>query len=173
MIRTFGRHVPKVHPKAFVHESAEVIGMVTLKAQASIYPHCSVRGDVDRIVIGERSNIQDLTMIHTRDDHPTVIGKEVTVGHHVVLHGCRIGDRCLIGMGAIVMETTIGKGSLVAAGSLVLAGTKIPPNSLVMGSPAKVVRKVTAKERQHILYGIKSYLQKTEIHRKKSKVVAR
>ena len=130
-----------------------------------------MRGDVEKITIGERSNIQDLTVVHTRDNTPTVIGKEVTVGHSVILHGCRIGDRCLIGMGAIVMETTIGAGSLIAAGSLVLGGMRIPPNSLVIGSPAKVVRKVTEKERKHILYGMRSYLQKKEHHRKSSNVV--
>lgn len=168
MIRTFGPHVPKIHPTAFVHSSAEVIGKVELGRQASIYPLCSVRGDVEKIVIGDRSNLQDLCVIHTRDGHPAVIGKEVTVGHGVLLHGCKIGDRVLVGMGAVVMEADIGAGSLVAAGALVLAGFKAPPNSLILGSPAKVARKVTAAERAHILAGMRSYLKMTEVHRSHS-----
>ncbi|MEK9144497.1 MAG: gamma carbonic anhydrase family protein, partial [Elusimicrobiota bacterium] len=121
MIRTYGRHSPRIHPSAFVHDSAEVIGKVLLERRSSVWPLCSLRGDVERIVIGERSNVQDLSVIHTRDGCPTLLGKRVTVGHRVVLHGARVGDGCLIGMGAVVMEAILGEYSLVAAGALVLA----------------------------------------------------
>lgn len=171
MIRTFGTHAPKVHKSAFVHDSAEVIGKVSLGERASVLPLCVLRGDIERIVVGARSNVQDLTVIHTRDGHPTILGKEVTVGHHVMLHGSRIGDRCLIGMGAIVMESEIGAGSIVAAGALVPGGKKIPPNSLVVGSPGRVIRKVTAAERRHVLAGMRRYLKIVEIHRKRSRVL--
>jgi len=173
MIRTFGDRKPRIHKTAFVHESAEIIGKVTLGEKASVYPLCVLRGDIEGIVIGARSNIQDLTVIHTRDDCPTVIGKEVTIGHHVMIHGARIGDGVLVGMGAIVMEATIGKGSIIAAGALVTGGKKIPPNSLVVGSPGRVIRKVTPAERKHVVMGMRRYLKNTEIHRKDSKIITR
>lgn len=171
MIRTYRRHVPRVHPEAFVHDSAEVIGQVAVGKAASIWPLCSIRGDVDRIVIGERSNIQDLTVIHTRERRPTIVGREVTVGHNVILHGARIGDGALIGMGAIVMEAEVGRGALVGAGALVPAGMRIPPGVLVLGAPAKVVRPLTAAERRHIAAGMRSYLRKAEHHRRDSRSV--
>ncbi len=173
MIRTFGKDRPKVHKTAFVHESAEVIGKVTLGEKASVFPLCVLRGDIEGITVGARSNIQDLTVIHTRDDYPAVIGKEVTIGHHAMIHGARIGDGVLVGMGAIVMEARIGKGSIIAAGTLVPAGKIIPPNSLVVGSPGRVVRKVTAAERKHVVMGVRRYLEKTEVHRTDSKVIVR
>ena len=103
MIRSFSGRTPKIHPKAFVHDAAEIIGKVTLDAEASVFPGCVLRGDIDEIRIGARTNIQDQTVIHTRAGSPTIVGKGVTVGHRAILHGCRIGDRALIGMGAIVM----------------------------------------------------------------------
>ncbi|OIO07794.1 MAG: hypothetical protein AUJ52_09480 [Elusimicrobia bacterium CG1_02_63_36] len=171
MIRSFGRHAPRVHKSAFVHESAEVIGKVSLGERASVLPLCVLRGDIDRIVVGARSNIQDLTVIHTRDACPTVIGKEVTVGHQVMLHGARIGDLCLIGMGAIVMESVIGAGSIVAAGALIPGGKTIPPGSLVVGSPGRVIRQVTAAERRRVLAGMRRYLKIIEVHRRDSRVI--
>lgn len=171
MIRSYLGFVPRIHPKAFIHDSAEIIGKVVVGERASVWPHCSIRGDVDRIVIGARSNIQDLTTIHTREGKPTIIGAEVTVGHNVVLHGARIGDGCLVGMGAIVLEASIGRRCLIAAGSLVLAGAKFPPESLVMGSPAKARRKLTPAELRHIERGMRSYLRKAREHASTSRVV--
>ncbi len=110
-------------------------------------------------------------MIHTRAGCPTIIGREVTVGHRVILHGSRIGDGVLVGMGAIVMETKIGAGSLIGAGALVTAGLKVPPNSLVLGSPARVLRKVTPRERAHIRKGMKAYQGYLQRHRRSSRVV--
>ena len=104
MIRSFSGKAPRIHPKAFVHDSAEVIGKVTLAEDASVFPGCVMRGDIDEIRIGARTNIQDLTVIHPRHGSPTIVGKGVTVGHRAVLHGCRLGDRVLVGMGAAAEE---------------------------------------------------------------------
>jgi carbonic anhydrase/acetyltransferase-like protein (isoleucine patch superfamily) len=171
MIRTFNGSSPKIDRTAFVHDAAEVIGKVVLKKHASVWPMCVLRGDLERISIGERSNIQDLTVIHTRAGFPTIVGKDVTVGHAAIVHGARIGDGALIGMGAIVMEAKIGKGAIVAAGALVPAGMTIPANTVAMGSPAKIIRKVRAGERAQIRFGIKSYKSNIEKHKKTSRVV--
>lgn len=171
MIRSFGRHLPQIHPDAFVHESAEIIGEVKLGKRASIWPLVVLRGDVARIVIGENSNVQDLSVIHCRKPNPTIIGKGVTIGHNVVIHGARIGDSCLIGMGTIIMEAEIGKNCLVAAGTLILAGFKAPPGSLILGRPGKVVRKLNAKELKSLKESERNYLQYTEQHKKTSRVV--
>ncbi len=171
MIRTFEKNRPKIHADAFVHDSAEVIGEVTLKSRASVWPLCVLRGDLEKIVVGSGSNIQDHTLIHTHAGCPTIIGRGVTVGHGVILHGCRIGDRVLVGMGAIVMETDIGSGTLIGAGALVTAGLKVPPNSLVLGSPARVVRKVTPRERAKIRKGMKDYQAYIKRYRRTSQVV--
>ena len=160
MNRTYGGAAPRIHPRAFVHDSAELIGDVRLGAQASVWPLCCLRGDVDRIVVGERSNIQDLTVIHCDKGRPTIVGKGVTVGHRVVLHGSRIGDRCLIGMGSIVLDgAVIGEDSLVAAGSLVTPGTVVPPRSVVMGRPARVTRATGEDELQRIRESAANYIR--------------
>ena len=157
MIRSFDGDRPKLHPTAFVHDSAELIGRVTLDEGSSVWPGCVLRGDIDRIVIGAGSNVQDLTVIHTRDGHPTIVGKGVTVGHRAILHGARVGDRCLIGMGAILMESVIGAECLIGAGALITAGMKIPPRSLVLGAPAKVVRKLKPAEIRMLKGSERSY----------------
>jgi carbonic anhydrase/acetyltransferase-like protein (isoleucine patch superfamily) len=169
MLRSFGKSVPRAHKSAFVHDSAEVIGKVELAAKSSVWPLCSLRGDIDRIVVGEGTNIQDLTVIHTREGFPTVLGKAVTVGHNVILHGCRIGDGTLVGMGAIVMEAVVGKDCLIAAGALLLAGFRAPDRSVIMGSPAKVVRRITPKELAHVRRGQKQYVKKAVLHRTQSR----
>lgn len=171
MIRTFLRHTPRVHPTAFVHDSAEVIGRVVLGPRSSVWPGCVLRGDIEPIVVGEGTNVQDGTLIHTGHGDPSVLGRRVTVGHRVVLHGCRIGDGCLIGMGAIVLETTVGRESLVGAGALVLKGTRIPPRSLVLGSPARVVRKLRASELREMRRISRSYPLAADAHRRTSRPV--
>lgn len=173
MIRSFEGVRPKIAHGAFVHDSAELVGAVAVADGASIWPFCVLRGDVDRISIGERSNIQDLTVIHCREGRPTVVGRDVTVGHRVVLHGARIGDLCLIGMGAVVMEATIGRECLVAAGALLLAGARIPARSLVMGSPAKVVRALKPAELAALRASASGYVKLGARHAKTSKVVFR
>lgn len=141
MIRAFGGNSPKIHPKAFVHDSAEVIGRVSLGPGASVWPMCVLRGDVDRISVGADTNIQDMTVVHTREGRPAVLGRRITVGHGAVIHGSVVGDDCIIGMGAVVMEARIGARSVVGAGAVVPGGMVVPPGSLVLGVPAKVVRK--------------------------------
>jgi gamma-carbonic anhydrase len=148
MIRPFGSVHPQIHSSAYVDESAQVIGDVHLGAEASIWCNATVRGDMYYIRIGNRSNVQDNSVIHTRTgSHPTILEDEVTVGHSVTLHGCYIEQGALIGIGSIVLDDVrVGARSLVAAGSLLTPGTIIPPRSLVMGAPAKVKRPLDDQE---------------------------
>ena len=148
MLRPHRGRVPLVHPTAFIDESAQVIGDVEIGEESSVWMCAVVRGDVNSIRVGRRTNIQDGTVIHVmRDTHQTVIGDLVTIGHAAVIHGCTIEDRCLIGMGAILLNgARIGADSIVAAGSLVVEGMETPSRSLVMGSPAKVRRALTDAE---------------------------
>ena len=143
MKRSFQNDVPKIHRTAFVHDSAEVIGRVIIKKNASVWPMVVLRGDIETIVIGEASNVQDGCVFHTSRKIPVVLGKGVTVGHGAIVHGARIGDHCLIGMGAILLDgCVIGKECLIGAGALVSEGAKIPPRSLVLGVPGRVRRKL-------------------------------
>jgi len=139
---------PVIHESVFIADTATVIGDVEIGEDSSVWFGSVIRGDVNYIRIGARTNIQDLTVIHvTTDAHPTVLEDEITVGHRVVLHGCHVESGCLIGIGAVLLDgVRIGAQSLVAAGSLVTPGTIIPPQSLVMGSPARVKRELTADE---------------------------
>ena len=155
MIHRFKDTTPKIGNKTWIASSADVIGDVTCGKDCSVWFGCVVRGDVHFIKIGDRTNIQDLSMIHVThykkadksDGNPTIIGDDVTVGHRVMLHGCTIEDACLIGMSATILDgATIGKESIVGAGSLVTKNKKFPPRSLIMGSPAKVVRELTKEE---------------------------
>ena len=148
MLRPYRGRLPVVHPTAYVDSSAQVIGDVEIGEESSVWMCVVIRGDVHRIRIGRRSNVQDGTVVHVmRDTHPTTIGDDVTVGHGVMLHGCTVEDRCLIGMRAVLLNGAhVGAGSIVAAASLVLEETKVPPRSLVMGSPARVKRPLTDAE---------------------------
>jgi carbonic anhydrase/acetyltransferase-like protein (isoleucine patch superfamily) len=148
MVRPYRGRLPAISPSAYVDQTAQVIGDVTVGDESSLWMNVIVRGDVHWIRIGRRTNIQDGTIVHVmRDTHPTTLGDEVTVGHGVIVHGCTIHDRCLIGMGAIVLNgAEIGSDSIVAAGTLVTEGMHVPPRSLVMGSPAKVRRALTDDE---------------------------
>jgi carbonic anhydrase/acetyltransferase-like protein (isoleucine patch superfamily) len=160
MIRSYKGTAPTVDATAFVDASAQVIGDVHIGAESSVWMNVVIRGDVHRIRIGRRSNIQDLTMVHVmRETHPTIIGDEVTVGHSAVLHGCTIEDRVLIGMGAMLLNGAhIGADSVVAAGSLVTEGTRIPPRSLVMGRPGKVTRELSPEEVAEIRWYADNYV---------------
>ena len=164
MIRSFDGARPKLHPTAFVHDSAEVIGRVALAEGSSVWPGCVLRGDIDSITIGAGSNVQDLTVIHTREGHPTIVGRGVTVGHRAILHGCRVGDLTLIGMGAIIMEASVGPRCLIGAGALITAGMKIPAESLVLGAPAKVVRKLKPAELRMLKASERSYRALAKSH---------
>lgn len=144
MLRPHRGRLPRVHPSAFIDDSAQVIGDVEIGEESSVWMMVVIRGDVHRIRIGRRSNVQDGTIVHVmKDTHPTTIGDHVTIGHAAIVHGCTIEDQCLVGMGAILLNGShVGTGSIVAAGSLVPEGMVIPPRSLVMGSPAKVRRQL-------------------------------
>lgn len=148
MIRAFQGTLPVIPKSVFVEDTAVVIGDVVMGEDCSLWFHAVVRGDVNYIRIGDRTNVQDLCMLHvTHDTHPLVVGSDVTIGHNVVLHGCTVKDRVLIGMGAIIMDgAVIGEDCVVGAGALVTEGTVVPPRSLVLGSPAKVKRPVTNQE---------------------------
>jgi gamma-carbonic anhydrase len=160
MIRTFQGIQPKIAKSAFIEDTAVVIGDVVIGDESSIWFNAVVRGDVNDIRIGNRTNVQDLSVIHvTHDTYPTVLGDDVTVGHHVVLHGCTIKDRVLIGMGAIIMDgAVIGEDCIVGAGTLVTERTIVPPKSLILGSPAKVKRPVTAEELAWIRESARNYV---------------
>ncbi|HEX8475371.1 MAG TPA: gamma carbonic anhydrase family protein [Pyrinomonadaceae bacterium] len=148
MIRPFqGKH-PQIHPTAYVEASAQIIGDVVIGEQSSVWFNAVVRGDVYYIRIGDRTNVQDGTVIHVANGtHATILEDEVTVGHNVTLHGCYVERGCLIGMGSVVMDgARIGTKSIVAAGALVSPGTIVPPHSLVVGVPAKVKRQLTDAE---------------------------
>ena len=142
MLRPFRSVLPRVNPSAYVDQSAQVIGDVEIGDESSVWMNVVIRGDVNTIRIGDRTNIQDGTVIHVmRGTHPTRIGNEVTVGHAAILHGCTIHDRVLIGMGAILLNgVEIGEDSIVAAGTLLPEGASVPARSLVMGSPGRVKR---------------------------------
>jgi carbonic anhydrase/acetyltransferase-like protein (isoleucine patch superfamily) len=140
--------MPRVHPTAFIDDSAQVIGDVEIGEESSVWMCTVIRGDVHWVRIGRRSNVQDGTIVHVMNStHPTTIGDNVTIGHAAVIHGCTIENQCLIGMGAILLNGAhIGAGSIVAAGTLVTEEMKVPPKSLVMGSPGKVKRLLTHAE---------------------------
>ena len=140
-------NAPQLAEGAWVAESAEVIGKVELHKDASIWPKVVIRGDNDLIQIGEGSNVQDASILHTDPGYPLLIGKNVTVGHQVMLHGCSIGDGSLIGIGAVILNgAKIGKGCLVGAGALVTEGKEFPDGSMIIGSPAKVVKELSPEQ---------------------------
>jgi carbonic anhydrase/acetyltransferase-like protein (isoleucine patch superfamily) len=158
--------IPKIEPSAFIARGAIVIGDVTLGKDASVWYNAVLRGDTDVIVIGESTNIQDLSMVHADPGVPCVVGNRVTVGHRVILHGCTIGDDCLIGMGSIVLnKVTIGHGSVIGAGALLLEGTEVPAASLVVGSPARIVRPVDDAMRTRIDASWRHYVAMADRHR--------
>jgi carbonic anhydrase/acetyltransferase-like protein (isoleucine patch superfamily) len=149
LIRPYGGKAPRVDAGAFVAESAIAIGDVEIGPGSSVWFGAIVRGDVNFVRIGARTNIQDQTVVHVSSGtHPTVIGDDVTVGHRAVLHGCTIHDRCLVGIGAIVMDgAVVGPDAMVAAGALVPPGAVVPPGTLAMGSPARPKRELTPEEK--------------------------
>lgn len=147
MIQPFEEHIPSLPKECYVADSASVIGNVTLGNQASVWFGVVLRGDIEPIRIGERSNIQDNSVAHTSNGLPVVVGDDVTVGHNVTLHGCTVGNNCLIGMGAILLDgAQVGNNCIVGAGALVKQGQEIPAGSMAIGSPARVIRKLSAKE---------------------------
>ncbi len=148
ILLAFDSKAPRLAPTAFVADGAVVTGDVEIGDESSIWFGTVVRGDVNHVRIGARTNVQDQSVVHvTGGTHPTVIGDEVTVGHRAVLHGCTVKDRCLVGIGAIVLDgAVIGPDAMVGAGALVPPGMVVPPGKLVLGAPAKVKRDLTADE---------------------------
>jgi carbonic anhydrase/acetyltransferase-like protein (isoleucine patch superfamily) len=152
LVRPYGGRAPRIDPAAFAVEGSTILGDVEIGPGASIWFGVVVRGDVNAVRIGARTNVQDLTVIHvTGGTHPTVVGDEVTIGHRAVLHGCTVHDRCLIGIGAIVLDgAVVGPESMVGAGALVPPGMVVPPRTRVLGSPARVKRPLTEAEVEHL-----------------------
>lgn len=166
LILPFNGVAPTCHESAWIAPGARIIGNVTLGEEASIWYNAVVRGDTDPIHIGDRSNVQDGTVIHVDWNAPTYIGSDVTIGHSAIIHGCTIGDRSLIGMGAIILNhAQIGEDSLIAAGALITERKIIPPRSLVMGSPGRIVRTLTDDEVASILASAHHYVESAIQHR--------
>ncbi|WP_297595040.1 gamma carbonic anhydrase family protein [Mycobacterium sp.] len=161
-----GEHSPDAHETSWVAPNATVIGQVKLGAQTGIWYNAVIRGDMEAITVGDRSNIQDGSVLHADPGFPLTIGTAVSVGHNATLHGCTVGDDVLIGMGATVLNgAVIGSGTLVAANALILQGAKIPPGSLVAGVPAKVRRDLTDVERARIRDNAVTYLRTLNVHK--------
>lgn len=151
---------PEIGKNVYISENATVIGNVVIEDDVNIWFSSVIRGDVNRVFIGERTNVQDLTMIHCAGEYETYIGKDVTIGHSAIIHACRIGDNSLIGMGACILDgAEIGENSIVGAKSLVPGGKKFKPNSLILGSPAKVVRELTESEIKSISRSATHYVE--------------
>ena len=158
-LNTYLRNKPVLGNGVYLAKTAVVLGDVTLGDNASVWFGAVLRGDINRIVVGANSNIQDNAVVHLADDFPCIIGEWVTVGHSAIVHACTIGDECLIGMGATILDgAEIGAQSIVGANALVTGGTKVPPGSLVLGSPAKVVRALTPEERAGLKYWAEKYV---------------
>jgi carbonic anhydrase/acetyltransferase-like protein (isoleucine patch superfamily) len=156
---TFLRKQPRLGKNVYLAKNATVVGDVKLGDHASVWYGAVLRGDINRIVVGHHSNIQDNAVLHLADDYGCILGNYVTVGHSAIVHACKVGDEVLIGMGAIILDgAVIGKQSLIGAKALVTQGMKIPPGSLVLGAPAKVVRKLTPQERAGLKYWATKYV---------------
>ncbi len=146
-IYRLGEHTPQIDPQSWVAPNATLIGQVVLRRNASVWWNCTLRGDTDRLTVGENSNIQDNSVLHTDPGIPLVVGKNVTVGHRVILHGCTVGDNSLIGMGSTLLNgAVIGKNCLIGANTLIPEGKVIPDRSLVVGLPGRIVRELTDEE---------------------------
>jgi len=158
-LATFLRKQPELGEDVYIAKTAVALGDVTLGAHSSVWYGAVVRGDINRIVIGHHTNIQDNAVLHVADDFPCLVGNWVTVGHGAIIHACKIGDEVLVGMGAVILDgAVIGKQSIIGAQALVTQGTKIPPGSLVLGAPAKVVGKLTKKERAGLKWWAEKYV---------------
>lgn len=167
MICNYKKSMPTIHKDAFIADNATVIGDVSIDEQSSIWFQTVIRGDVAPTKIGKRVNIQDLSLIHQSPNLPVIIEDDVTVGHQVTLHACKVGKNALIGMGSIILDgAEIGENAFIGAGSLVTPGTKIPPNTMAFGRPAKVVRELTNKDYEEMKRIRESYVEKGQYYKK-------
>lgn len=163
MIRNFKDNVPKIHESCFIADSADIIGKVNIEEKCSIWFGAVLRGDCNSIHIGKGTNIQDNCTVHVGLNVSVEVGEYVTVGHNAIVHGCKIGDNCLIGMGAIILNgAEIGSDTIIGAGSLVTSGKKIPSGVLCIGSPAKVVRELTEEEKKNISVSSMHYIEEAK-----------
>jgi carbonic anhydrase/acetyltransferase-like protein (isoleucine patch superfamily) len=167
MQEAFAGREPRIDPEAFVHERAVLIGDVAVGAWSSVWPNTTLRADDGPIVIGERTSIQDGSVIHmTRDLSSVTVGDRVTVGHSVILHGCTVEDECLVGMGAIILDNAvIERGSIVGAGALVPAGRRVAAGTLVVGNPCRVLRPCSDKDRELIEFSWREYVDRVRDYR--------
>lgn len=169
-IYQLGEHAPEIDPSAYIADSANVIGKVRVEANASIWFGVTIRGDNETIVIGENSNVQEGSVMHTDPGMPLTVGKNVTIGHQAMVHGCTIGDGALIGIQAVVLNgAKIGKNCLVGAGALVTEGKEFPDNSLIIGSPAKAVRTLTEDAIARMHTGTAHYVLRAQFFKKELK----
>ena len=161
MIKAYKGVMPTVADSAFIEDTAVIVGDVVIGADSSVWFHSVVRGDVNAIRIGRRTNIQDLSLLHvTHETYPLILGDDVTVGHHVVLHGCTIQNRVLVGMGAVLMDgVVVGDDCIIGAGALVTERTNVPPGSLVLGSPARVTRPLREAELAWLKESAENYVR--------------
>jgi len=161
-LATFLTKKPKLGKGVYIAKTSVVFGDVTIGAHSSVWYGAVLRGDINRIAIGHHSNIQDNAVLHIADDFPCIVGNWVTVGHNAVVHACKVGDEVLVGMGAVILDgAVIGKQSIIGAKALVTGGTKIPPGSLVLGAPAKVIRALTKQERAGLKWWAEKYVANT------------
>lgn len=165
-IYRLGDRIPQIAATAYVHETATVVGSVTLGEHVSVWPQAVLRADGAPIVVGDRTNVQDGTIVHVDADTPVVIGSDVTIGHQVMLHGCTIGDGSLIGMQAVVLNgAVVGRGCLVGAGSLVTEGKTFPDHVMILGSPARVIRELGPEHVERIAHGAAHYVEEARLYR--------
>lgn len=165
MVRALAGQVPDIADDAYVHPGAWVIGGVTLGPRASVWPGAVIRGDTDHISVGAASNVQDGAVLHVDAGVPCVVGERVTIGHRAVCHGCVIEDETLIGIGAVVLNhARIGRGSIVGAGAVVTEGMQVPPGSMVLGVPARVIRATTPEQQEGIRHSARHYVGMIEVH---------
>jgi carbonic anhydrase/acetyltransferase-like protein (isoleucine patch superfamily) len=163
-IYQLGEDAPEIAPSAFVADGATLIGKVTLQANSSVWYGATLRGDNERITIGENSNVQENTVMHADPGYPLTIGRDVTIGHQAMLHGCTIGDGALVGIQAVILNgAKIGKGCLVGAGALVTEGKEFPDNVLIIGTPAKAVRELTADDVARLKGSADSYVERAQL----------
>jgi len=161
MIKAYKGVTPTIADSAFIENTAVIVGDVVIEADSSVWFHSVVRGDVNYIRIGRRTNVQDLSLLHaTHETYPLILGDDVTVGHHVVLHGCTIQNRVLVGMGAVLMDgVVVGDDCIIGAGGLVTEHTRIPPGSLVIGAPARVTRPLREAELAWLKESAQNYVR--------------
>ena len=163
MIYSYKGKTPKIADSAFIADYVSISGDVSIGKESSVWFQTTIRGDASSTIIGDRVNIQDNSVLHQGNDHPLILEDEVTIGHQCILHSCTIRKKALIGMGSIILDgAEIGEGAFIGAGSLVSPGKKIPPYTLAMGRPAKVIRELTEAEKKGVMNGVEDYVKKAK-----------